>query len=112
MAVFLHKILRVDCSETLKVLVIKHIKTQLKCNDIFQIVSYFRFNSPLLNENCSSTNSMIIKFKFSFRPPNTKKRVMRDSTVVRRQGNIHRLTDRDSSDDEGNTWNGNSTQQM
>ncbi|XP_067003683.2 UBX domain-containing protein 4 [Anabrus simplex] len=37
-----------------------------------------------------------------------------DSTSsIQRQGNIHRLTTRrDSSDDENNTWNGNSTQQM
>ncbi|CAH1116641.1 unnamed protein product [Phaedon cochleariae] len=40
------------------------------------------------------------------------KRRMRDSTVVKRQGNIHRLTDKRDSDDENNTWNGNSTQQM
>lgn len=34
-------------------------------------------------------------------------------TSVHRQGNIHRLSNhRDSSDDENNTWNGNSTQQM
>lgn len=35
------------------------------------------------------------------------------TTAIRREGNIHRLTDRrDSDDDENNTWNGNSTQQM
>lgn len=37
---------------------------------------------------------------------------MRDSTVIKRQGNVHRLTDRRDSDEDGNTWNGNSTQQM
>ncbi|KAJ8941716.1 hypothetical protein NQ318_023312 [Aromia moschata] len=36
----------------------------------------------------------------------------RDSTVIKRQGNVHRLGDRRDSDDESNTWNGNSTQQM
>ncbi|CAG2067239.1 unnamed protein product, partial [Timema podura] len=35
-----------------------------------------------------------------------------ETKVARREGNIHRLTNRDSSDDENNTWNGNSTQQM
>nr|CAD7265642.1 unnamed protein product [Timema shepardi] len=35
-----------------------------------------------------------------------------EAKVARREGNIHRLTNRDSSDDENNTWNGNSTQQM
>ncbi|XP_057654148.1 UBX domain-containing protein 4-like isoform X1 [Diorhabda carinulata] len=35
-----------------------------------------------------------------------------DSTVVRRHGNIHRLADRQDSDDENSTYNGNSTQQM
>ncbi|KAG5877720.1 hypothetical protein JTB14_037170 [Gonioctena quinquepunctata] len=40
-----------------------------------------------------------------------QKKRMRDSTVVRRQGNIHRLGDNDSEDDD-KTWNGNSTQQM
>jgi chemotaxis protein histidine kinase CheA len=35
------------------------------------------------------------------------------TAVIRREGNIHRLTDRhDPDDDENNTWNGNSTQQM
>ncbi|GFG39735.1 hypothetical protein Cfor_08759 [Coptotermes formosanus] len=35
------------------------------------------------------------------------------ATGIRREGNIHRLTDRrDPDDDENNTWNGNSTQQM
>lgn len=47
-----------------------------------------------------------------FRATNPKRRVVRESTVVKRQGNVHRLTDRKDSDDEGNTWNGNSTQQM
>lgn len=37
---------------------------------------------------------------------------MGDATVIRRQGNIHRLTDKTDSDDDNNTWNGNSTQQM
>ncbi|KAF5306551.1 hypothetical protein FQA39_LY08873 [Lamprigera yunnana] len=35
-----------------------------------------------------------------------------DSTVIRRQGNIHRLKDNTDSDEDNNTWNGNSTQQM
>jgi hypothetical protein len=35
------------------------------------------------------------------------------TTAIRREGNVHRLTDRrDPDDDENNTWNGNSTQQM
>jgi len=34
-------------------------------------------------------------------------------SVIRRHGNIHRLSDRDSdNNDDNNTWNGNSTQQM
>nr|XP_023024513.1 UBX domain-containing protein 4-like [Leptinotarsa decemlineata] len=42
-----------------------------------------------------------------------KKRV-RETTVIKRQGNsnIHRLGDNNDSDDEKKTWNGNSTQQM
>ncbi|EFA06551.2 UBX domain-containing protein 4 [Tribolium castaneum] len=35
-----------------------------------------------------------------------------ETTVIRRQGNIHRLSNKNDSDDENNTWNGNSTQQM
>jgi hypothetical protein len=36
-----------------------------------------------------------------------------ETTAIRREGNIHRLTNhRDLDDDENNTWNGNSTQQM
>ncbi|PNF22902.1 UBX domain-containing protein 4 [Cryptotermes secundus] len=36
-----------------------------------------------------------------------------ETTAIRREGNIHRLTNRnDPDDDENNTWNGNSTQQM
>ncbi|XP_018328807.1 UBX domain-containing protein 4 [Agrilus planipennis] len=33
-------------------------------------------------------------------------------SFVRREGNIHRLVDKKDKDDENNTWNGNSTQQM
>ncbi|GLV39672.1 uncharacterized protein CBL_08262 [Carabus blaptoides fortunei] len=45
--------------------------------------------------------------------PAAKRKTM-ETTVVRRQGNsnIHRLSDRSESDDDNNTWNGNSTQQM
>lgn len=43
---------------------------------------------------------------------NAKRKAGGDSTVVRRQGNIHRLADRQDSDDENSTYNGNSTQQM
>ncbi|GJQ82762.1 hypothetical protein Trydic_g19770 [Trypoxylus dichotomus] len=35
-----------------------------------------------------------------------------ETTVIRRQGNVHRLSDKTDSDDDNNTWNGNSTQQM
>lgn len=36
-----------------------------------------------------------------------------ETSAIRREGNIHRLTNRqDPDDDENNTWNGNSTQQM
>lgn len=45
-------------------------------------------------------------------PSNLPKRKMGESGVVRRQGNVHRLTDKTDSDDDNNTWNGNSTQQM
>lgn len=36
----------------------------------------------------------------------------RGESRLRREGNIHRLTNPDDDDDENNTWNGNSTQQM
>jgi len=47
-------------------------------------------------------------------PTGARRRTPSDQTsVIRREGNIHRLTDRhDPDDDENNTWNGNSTQQM
>jgi len=35
-----------------------------------------------------------------------------ETTVIRRQGNVHRLGDNADSDEDNNTWNGNSTQQM
>ncbi|KAF5280474.1 hypothetical protein FQR65_LT03283 [Abscondita terminalis] len=35
-----------------------------------------------------------------------------ETTVIRRQGNVHRLQDNTDSDEDNNTWNGNSTQQM
>lgn len=35
-----------------------------------------------------------------------------ETTVIRRQGNVHRLHDNTDSDEDNNTWNGNSTQQM
>ncbi|KAI5638126.1 UBX domain-containing protein [Phthorimaea operculella] len=40
-------------------------------------------------------------------PPNT-----RVTTTLRRRGNVHRLGEERSPDDDNNTWNGNSTQQM
>lgn len=40
------------------------------------------------------------------------KRRMGETTVIRRQSNVHRLSDRTDSDEDNNTWNGNSTQQM
>ncbi|KDR21412.1 UBX domain-containing protein 4 [Zootermopsis nevadensis] len=47
-------------------------------------------------------------------PTGARRRVRTtETTTVHRQGNVHRLTNRqDASDDENNTWNGNSTQQM
>ncbi|XP_063217752.1 UBX domain-containing protein 4 isoform X2 [Bacillus rossius redtenbacheri] len=43
---------------------------------------------------------------------NLRRRNVRES-AIRREGNVHRLSNQqDSSDDENNTWNGNSTQQM
>ncbi|CAG9860691.1 unnamed protein product [Phyllotreta striolata] len=48
----------------------------------------------------------------SRRFPQSKKKSSDGSSVVRRQGNIHRLSDATDSEDENNTWNGNSTQQM
>lgn len=63
----------------------------------------FGQNSSERNTQQSTTNSTGAKR----RTPTS------ETTAVRRQGNIHRLTNRhDSSDDENNTWNGNSTQQM
>ncbi|KAB0803757.1 hypothetical protein PPYR_01152 [Photinus pyralis] len=41
-----------------------------------------------------------------------QRRKLGESSVVRRQGNVHRLQDNQESDDDNNTWNGNSTQQM
>ncbi|CAH0552126.1 unnamed protein product [Brassicogethes aeneus] len=50
----------------------------------------------------------------SSRSTASKSTQKKDSTVKRRNNssNIHRLTDSKDSDDENNTWNGNSTQQM
>jgi hypothetical protein len=44
--------------------------------------------------------------------PQAKMRRAGETTVIRRQGNVHRLSNKNDSDDENNTWNGNSTQQM
>ena len=35
-----------------------------------------------------------------------------DVSASRQEGNIHRLVSSQDNDDENNTWNGNSTQQM
>lgn len=43
---------------------------------------------------------------------NAVKKRLGEEGVVRRQGNVHRLNDKADSDDDNNTWNGNSTQQM
>jgi len=46
-------------------------------------------------------------------PTGARRRTPNAQTVIRRVGNVHRLTDgHDTDDDENNTWNGNSTQQM
>lgn len=44
--------------------------------------------------------------------PMPKRKSGDGGTVIRRHGNVHRLTDPNDSDDDNNTWNGNSTQQM
>lgn len=43
---------------------------------------------------------------------NVRRRVPGSGTSVQEQGGIHRLHNRDDEDDDNNTWNGNSTQQM
>ena len=39
-------------------------------------------------------------------------RVLGGVSSVKKEGGIHQLHNRDDEDDENNTWNGNSTQQM
>uniref|UniRef100_V5GGA2 UBX domain-containing protein 4 n=1 Tax=Anoplophora glabripennis TaxID=217634 RepID=V5GGA2_ANOGL len=72
---------------------------------IFGMIKNFLFGAPTVvtkkTQTAEPTNQ----------PENPRQRI-RDSTVIKRQGNVHRLTDRRDSDDDSNTWNGNSTQQM
>ncbi|KAJ8925828.1 hypothetical protein NQ315_009679 [Exocentrus adspersus] len=73
---------------------------------IFGMIKTFLFGAPAVAGKKTQTAEP------PKQPENPRQR-LRDSTVIKRQGNIHRLGDRrDSEDDDGNTWNGNSTQQM
>ncbi|KAK9695328.1 UBX domain [Popillia japonica] len=84
---------------------------------LLSIVSYLRaklFGAPKPTEQPTSpvdSNKRPADATGETMRPFPKKRAG-ETTVVRRQGNIHRLSDKTDSDDENNTWNGNSTQQM
>lgn len=54
-------------------------------------------------------NLIIIRNHFNY---SVSKKRFGESTVIHKHGNIHRLKDNADSDDDTNTWNGNSTQQM
>ena len=49
---------------------------------------------------------------FSHGSSGVRHRVPGGVSSVKKEGGIHRLHNRDDEDDDNNTWNGNSTQQM
>ncbi|XP_022904174.2 UBX domain-containing protein 4-like isoform X2 [Onthophagus taurus] len=78
--------------------------------NLFSYIKGMLFGAPRPKENDGSGNGKrSTEQGESSRSP---KRRAGETTAIRRQGNIHRLTDKTDSDDDNNTWNGNSTQQM
>ncbi|XP_017776476.1 PREDICTED: UBX domain-containing protein 4-like [Nicrophorus vespilloides] len=71
---------------------------------IWNYMKSFLFKDPPRQSNDNNTRLA------STSRPRAPKREAGES-VIKRQGNVHKLSDRDS-EDENNTWNGNSTQQM
>ncbi|KAK5648721.1 hypothetical protein RI129_003613 [Pyrocoelia pectoralis] len=61
-------------------------------------------NSRGMNRNTASVNES--------EPSRIQRKKIGESSVIRRHGNVHRLQDNQDSDEDNNTWNGNSTQQM
>ena len=51
-------------------------------------------------------------FFFPHGSSGVRHRVPGGVSSVKKEGGIHRLHNRDDEDDDNNTWNGNSTQQM
>ncbi|CAG9834282.1 unnamed protein product [Diabrotica balteata] len=83
---------------------------------IFSILGFFKnlvFGSGSRNTTRPPPNEPARRTPTTARTSTTKRKGVNDgTTVIKRQGNVHRLSDRKDDDDENNTWNGNSTQQM
>ena len=56
--------------------------------------------------------SFFLSFIFFHGSSGVRHRVQGGVSSVKREGGIHWLHNRDNEDDDNNTWNGNSTQQM
>ena len=54
----------------------------------------------------------VFVFVFFHGSSGVRHRVPGGVSSVKKEGGIHRLHNRDDEDDDNNTWNGNSTQQM
>ncbi|XP_044747088.1 UBX domain-containing protein 4-like [Coccinella septempunctata] len=72
----------------------------------------FIFGTPSIRRSEPSTSAKRSASETDVTHRNQPKRQAGNSTEIKKQGNIHRLKERPDTDDENNTWNGNSTQQM
>lgn len=118
--------LQLTPSATLLVLPVKAMRTSSPSNNYFSFLwdifapimviwSYvINFFSP---SNSSADNSEDVARRSNVNSQENKKgteneRKQRTPRNIYQEGNVYRLTNRQADDDENNTWNGNSTQQM
>ncbi|KAK9884037.1 hypothetical protein WA026_004970 [Henosepilachna vigintioctopunctata] len=80
--------------------------------NVYKFLVGFLFSGPPTSNRVEPSNAKRPASDVEDSTRNLPKKQASDSTVIKRQGNVHRLKDRPDSDDDNNTWNGNSTQQM
>lgn len=79
---------------------------------IYDFMVGFIFGAPSIRRDEPATSVKRSASEAEVSNRNQPKRQANNSTEIKKQGNIHRLKERPDTDDENNTWNGNSTQQM
>ncbi|CAH3127581.1 unnamed protein product [Pocillopora meandrina] len=84
---------------------------------LFTLINFlkaFLFGSPDQSRGTQNPPSQRTNSSTQSQPSNSgvRHRVPGGVSSVKKEGGIHRLHNRDDEDDDNNTWNGNSTQQM